>query len=224
MRRGLVIVAVVIAALGVGLTLGHGSSSTRAASVSVPVSATSAACETANAGVTDDYSAGTSVAGHDLVAVLEQCETADPREVKLGLPGNGIEAKTYVYGECDPPASSAPSDPGEPAPEGGCAPPVEVQVFDACRRNVAMYDQYPGQGAPAREDTTLRGVPAAVFEDGTHIELYTGRSTVVIWGQNAALAKQAVPQLQGTGAREGIGKDEDLPAPSAGAMAGKLAC
>jgi hypothetical protein len=35
---------------------------------------------------------------------------------------------TFIYGTCDPSGG-----------EGGCAPPLEVQVWSACARNPSMY-------------------------------------------------------------------------------------
>jgi hypothetical protein len=100
------------------------------------------------------YSAGERVDELPLAAVLRRDDTA--RYV------------SFVYGDCV--ASS----------EAGCAPPAEIQVWPACRRNLALYDGAASGGAPA-ERFTVRGVPAALFDDGTRLELETDGSTIVVF-------------------------------------------
>lgn len=175
--------------------------------------ATSDACDEANAGVRDDFWAGDIVDGLALSAIIEQCEDPNPQEVAAGLPATaGLHAKTYVYGSCIPPASLPDAD-----SEGGCAPPLEVQLFDACRRNASLYED-------AGDQTVLRGVPAARFTNGHRRELYTGRTTIVVWSASDAHADAAVKALRGRGAMADVTPGSSLPAPAAGAREGRLRC
>jgi hypothetical protein len=141
------------------------------------------------------YNAGTSTAGYPLVAVLH--EQAHP-----------VETVSFIYGECLVPEG-----------EGGCAPPVSVQVWPACFRNPSLY-RAPPLGPPF-ERTSVRGVPAEVFEDGTRMELHTGKATVVIFG-----GRRGVPDIAQAlrGVNVPVSAGEVLPPPAAGVMSGELRC
>jgi hypothetical protein len=72
-----------------------------------------------------------------------------------------------------------------------------VQSWPACERNIALYSQYPGPEGPTPYTlTTMRGVPAAVFDDGDRIEVYTGDATVVVFADDPAVAQAAVDSLR----------------------------
>ena len=100
------------------------------------------------------YWAGERIDDLPLTAVLRRDDTA--RYV------------SFVYGDCE--ASS----------DGGCAPPAEVQVWPSCLRSLALYHD-PWARVGLLEATTVRGVPAALFDDGTRLELETDRVTVVVF-------------------------------------------
>jgi hypothetical protein len=159
------------------------------------------------------YSLGASFEGMPLTTVLRGC--GNPMRV----PGNNpklpptyrLNAVTYVYGDCEPPAG-----------EGGCATPLAVQVIPACERNVAQYEHRP-------RITRRRGVPSAEMD--RQLELYTADSTVVIFSGVAALARRAARALQPL--RRGVAPaalppklvdSARLPAPVPGAMTGDLRC
>lgn len=146
-----------------------------------------------------------------------RCE--QPSAAELALPPNakpptsGVNMQLAVYGSCAPTADS------------GCAPPLQVQVWRACERNVSLYTRYPGPNGPISfTRTTIRGVPAAIFDDGYRIELYAGDDTIVIFADTAARARAAAEALRGTvhGASRTAG--EDLPAPAPGALSGTATC
>ena len=105
------------------------------------------------------YSAGERFDDLPLVALLRRHDTA--------------EYVSFVYGDC------------KPTSDTGCAPPVEIQVWPACRRNLALYEHRPANAAPV-ERITVRGVPAALFDDGTRLELETDLSTVVVFAHTRA--------------------------------------
>jgi hypothetical protein len=85
--------------------------------------------------------AGESVDGLSLTAILRRDDTAS--------------YVSFVYGDCD-----------VASPDGGCAPPAEIQVWPRSRRSADSYDASV-PGAPLPENATIRGSPAAFFDGGT---------------------------------------------------------
>lgn len=140
------------------------------------------------------YDAGDRVDGLPLTAVLRRADTAD--------------FVSFVYGDC------------VARDDLGCAPPLEIQVWPACRRNLGLYEP-SSPGTPLPERTTVRGVPAAYFEDCERLELQTGSSTIVVFAGSRARLVRAAGALRPLGARPTSGP---LPAPEAGAVAGGLRC
>ena len=102
--------------------------------------------------------AGERVDGLPLVAIVRRDDTAD--------------YVSFVYGDCRP-----------SSPDGGCAPPAEIQVWPAGRRNLGSYDPSRGGSGPI-ELTTIRGSPAAFFDAETRLELYTTQLTVVLFARS----------------------------------------
>jgi hypothetical protein len=142
------------------------------------------------------YNAGNDVAGLPLVAILRR---NDP-------PTNWV---SFIYGDCTPTGGA------------GCAPPAEVQIWPACRRNPAIFAK--SVGAPRAESTiSIRGVPAAFYEEGTRLEIQTGRSTVVIFGESRELISQVAAALRGVNRL--VTASDRLPPPAPGAVDGKLPC
>jgi hypothetical protein len=129
-----------------------------------------------------------------------------------GLPLTGVQSDqnpdvvTFVYGDCMLPEG-----------EGGCAPPVSIQIWNACNRNPTSYTQ--DMLSPIGDKTAIRGVPAAYFEGGNRLEIQTGRSTVVIFADSPAPVARAL-----RGVNNSVSADVDLPAPAQGAMNGTLKC
>ena len=142
------------------------------------------------------YYAGDAAAGAPLVAVLRRNDTAD--------------YVSFVYGECDA------------TDETGCAPAAEVQVWPACRRNPSMYARGRSAIAPRPDPTTVRGAPAAFFDDGARLEIQTATSTVVVFGAD----REAVSSI--AGALRGVNADvrpgQPFPRPAPGALDGTLSC
>jgi hypothetical protein len=109
---------------------------------------------------------------------------------------------SFIYGTCDP------------GPDEGCATPLAVTNSSTCVRYRALY----GKRRP--ELTPFRG---AVFaDDGLgadgSAEVYTGRTTVVVYGQDRRNALQALRRV-GSSAVDGR-----LPPPAKGTLGGKLPC
>lgn len=141
------------------------------------------------------YSAGERVDGLPLAAVLRRDGTASH--------------VSFIYGDC-----TAGGD-------AGCAPPAEVQVWPACRRNLGLYaSEAPLR--PAVEPTTIRGVPAAFFDDGTRLELQAGRSTVVVFASSRVRVLRMAQALRS--ADGSVRAGGALPAPDPGALTGGGEC
>jgi hypothetical protein len=140
------------------------------------------------------FDAGERVDGLPLVALLRRRDTAD--------------YVSFVYGDC------AASD------DVGCVPPVEVQVWPACQRNLHLFDS-PLPGTPVPERTTVRGVPAAFLEDGLRLELQASRSTIVVFADSGWRVLRVAAALRRSGEPASGGA---LPAPAPGALEGTLGC
>jgi hypothetical protein len=144
------------------------------------------------------YYAGGEVAGHPLESIDE--EDAWGRNGKTGRTGF-----TFYYGDCDPPDGLF--------AEGGCAPPVQIQNYSICDRNLGMY-----RGKQKVRD--VRGAKGAT--NGGGLEIFTGRTTVVIFAiDEPSLVGPAIRRLRR------VGKDAPpsrLPPPVPGGVWGKLPC
>ncbi len=140
------------------------------------------------------YFAGDRVEGLPLVTVLRRSDTAD--------------FVSFVYGDCTP------------DDDMGCAPPLEIQIWPACRRHLALYGS--SSLGPTLERMTVRGVPAAVLDGGTRLELQTGRSTVVVFADARARLARIAGKLRSLEAP--VSRGGALPPPVAGAVEGELDC
>jgi hypothetical protein len=108
---------------------------------------------------------------------------------------------SFIYGTCDP------------GPDEGCAPQLEVQNSSICVRYRALYEkgQRPNL-APFRGALLGRG------SAGDGAEVYTGRTTIVVFGKDRTDALQALrPVGSGTVSKR-------LPPPAKGTLGGKLPC
>jgi hypothetical protein len=149
------------------------------------------------AGTLDDrafYFAGGRVEGLPLTAVLRRSDTA--------------EFVSFVYGDCTP------------DDDLGCAPPIEIQVWPACRRSLALYDS--SLLGPTLERTTVRGVPAAILDGGTRLELQTGRATVVVFGDSPGRVGRVARALRAVDGSVSV--RQPLPPPEPGALEGEIPC
>jgi hypothetical protein len=141
------------------------------------------------------YSAGERVDELPLAAVLRRDDTA--RYV------------SFVYGDC-----AATSD-------AGCAPPAEIQVWPACRRSLALYEGAESGGAPV-ERLTVRGVPAALFDDGTRLELEADRSTIVVFAATRERAFRIAAALRSLD--DSVLPGRPLPMPANSQEGGAMGC
>lgn len=164
------------------------------------------------------FSAGGSPLGLPLTATLRRCDIA----TEEGEPGANYVS--YIYGTCE--FRNAENG------DGGCAPPLEVQTWPACRRSVANYT-YEGKPYPHEPLPDERGAEVAGFEEGGRLEVYSGSSTVVVFANDPAVAQKVLSLLrpQAPDSRPATRASEletevpqGLVAPDPGATEGKLAC
>lgn len=94
---------------------------------------------------------------------------------------------TFLYGSCESIGGT------------GCQVPLQVQVWNACERHRSSYQGPNGPAINADETLTIRGVPAAFYEDFTRLELYTGQATIVLFTNvsDRAFLLDAASQLRG---------------------------
>ncbi len=162
---------------------------------SAPVRGNSSLAEARVESGLDLYYAGERIAGLSLSAVERRRDAAG--------------YVSFLYGDCTA------------GDDLGCALPLEIQVWPACRRSLEQYD--PGDPlAPRPERAQVRGVPALGLDEGRQLELQTGSSTVVIFGESGELVDRAAAALRGINnpARPG----DPLRPPVPGALAGAVEC
>jgi hypothetical protein len=94
---------------------------------------------------------------------------------------------SFIYGKC-----GTPEDPT-------CLPPLQVQVWSVCERWRDLYPFAPD------EKFVLRGVDAATFDGGRRLELYTEKSTIVIFTDRPDLARRAASALRGVNNQIAVG-------------------
>jgi len=201
--RAIVVVLVMVALGGAAavwmLSTGGGADATGA-------SAAIAGAADCDAVEFDRYDAGAAVDGFTKGKTTRQCEP------DVGAPTR-LNMVVTVYGSCNPPGS-----------DGGCAPPLQVQSWPSCEHNLALYEKYPGRSTKKYTRTTIRVVPATILQGGRRIELYTAKTTLVVFGERAALTAAAAERLTGVHQGRVVRATDDLPEPAAGALEGKLAC
>jgi len=131
------------------------------------------------------YNVGQSLAGLAMTEATRLCAPAHPDAPELGR----SDDVTYLYGECRPDRRRT-WLPGE----GGCVPPIEVQCSPLCQKH---YNLYQNDLAPWRYGLLeVKGAPAASFEDGCILEIYTGVTTVTVYGRDPSLVRHFSDNLK----------------------------
>jgi hypothetical protein len=118
-------------------------------------------------------------------------------------PGSGTQRRRawdFIYGDCTPPDGD----------EASCAPPLDVQNWSICTRFPALY---PG---PTPETSLMHG--AETLPAGGGLDVYTGRTTVVIFGGNKPQVIRSLTRVS-----DDVRPDA-LPPPAPGSLEGKLPC
>lgn len=121
------------------------------------------------------------------------------REPRHG--GGRSAARTFFYGSC------------VPIGEGLCSVPLQIQNYSTCRR---WADAYPGK--PRLFD--FRGAKAAWVGTARSLEVYTGRTTVVIFARSRSIAWSAARLLRNIKSSHA----SSFPPPVPGSLWGELPC
>ncbi len=144
------------------------------------------------------YYLGATIEG---LPVTDVTRTADPPHPETPEFGRADDV-VYIYGDCPT------YPPGSPASkvEGGCVTPIQIQSTPLCEAHAALYTTPGGNtldGSVPYPHTALRikGVPAASFEGGTILELYTGHTTISIKGTDANQVRRVADNLRVAPAR-----------------------
>lgn len=147
----------------------------------------------------EPLTAGRSVAGIPRAEAFVSCETVTRTPVPGGASaltkedasaqakaGSTIDNQYEVYGDCDIKAGAQ-----------SCVPPVQVVVSPACDGSLESFMQASRDGlAPAFDPVRIRGARGASMDEGRKLMLAVGRSTVLIFAETPALAKQAAAELR----------------------------
>lgn len=143
------------------------------------------------------YYAGDEIAGNELDDISGEDDWRhNPDQQSVGF--------TFFYGTCD-------ASPDGLFDDGGCAPPVQIQVSSIC-------DRHPGPHRRRQDIFDLRGAKASVFGGG--LEIFTGRTTLVIFSERE-LMKPTIHQLRPI---DQAAAPSRLPPPVPGGVSGRLPC
>jgi hypothetical protein len=96
-----------------------------------------------------------------------------------------------------------------------------------CERGRSDVTAVPPGGVPLPEmrRLMLRHVPAIYFREDRRLELYTGRTTIVLFDSSLATLRRAASKLRTRpGVRPRVNPDDHLPRPVRGALEGSLRC
>lgn len=146
----------------------------------------------------DVFHVGPEFEGLAMTEAVREHVATDPEFPQLGR----RDDVTYLYGEC-PREQGARAEARAPRwlstwlpmCVGGCVPPLEVSSAPLCQKHVGLYLD-PDVGAWEYESRTIKGVPAASFDGGRILEIYTATTTITIYGQEAELAFRAAAALR----------------------------
>lgn len=143
------------------------------------------------------YSLGDAFEGLPLVDSYRRCDEPRP---PVPIRGNFV---SYIYGDCDPTADAdfvTFPDGREYSEDTRCVAPLEIQSWPVCERNPSRYEM--GISDPERllaaqpdERITVRDAPAAWYDDELVLEVYTGTTTVAIFGYDPAQMLRAAQAL-----------------------------
>lgn len=139
------------------------------------------------------YDLGSSFQGLSVASREELCNQPPPTGSSVASgPTKSVGYASVIYGEC----SSASGD--------GCSPPLEVESWPECARTPNSYVSSESNseegGADLDPNATVSlssapQTPAASFENGTRIEVYTGTTTIVVVANEPSLASAAANAL-----------------------------
>ncbi len=152
-----------------------------------------------------------------LVAVTRRVDDPNPRRPSSMKPRRANWVNFIYASECAYDAFGI-----------ACENMAQVQVWPACERNLSVYARARQDGDVRLQLIRVRGVPAALFEDESMLEIYSGDSTIVLFAGDKSQLLELANELASVNAsalgRSSFDRTEALPQPLAGAMAGNLGC
>jgi hypothetical protein len=169
----------------------RGNQVTRTLSVSVSRTASMNSLSATDAATSADYSeppacagappftsyyAGAAIAGFRLTYSVSSCEP--PAEVD----DPGFHSVSYGYGTCDSTVDS-------------CGTPVTITSRPLCEAHAKLYRDENGTELP-HTSPTLKGVPAASYNNATTTDLYTGTTAISINSASAATTAAVVNAIR----------------------------
>jgi hypothetical protein len=116
--------------------------------------------------------------GLPVTGAQRDCRRAQPK-----VQETGSHSTSYQYGSCDPGMAE------------GCTAPLEVSSHPMCEAHARLYTEDDGKPLAHRALRVL-GVPAAAFDGGLTIEVYTGHTTVSVSGHRARQVLRAARSVQ----------------------------
>ena len=140
------------------------------------------------------YQAGDEVAGLRLEAVSSHPPVKDHDQRSMFW--------TFAYGDCDPPRA------------GDCDPQLQVQSWSTCYRWASQLHR-------RLRLFNVRGAKGIRGAGGSEVEIFTGRTTVVLFAYTQSLAMAAARQMRKVSQTQ---TPSLLPAPVPGSLGGKLPC
>jgi hypothetical protein len=109
---------------------------------------------------------------------------------------------TFSYGDCDPPR------------DGDCDPQLQVQSWSTCYRWASQLHR-------RLRLFNVRGAKGIRGAGGSKVEVFTGRTTVVLFAYTRSFATAAARQMRKVSQTQ---TPSLLPAPVPGSLGGKLPC
>jgi hypothetical protein len=187
--------------------LEEGIISERQRSYSTPAAITNVLGQLQSYGRYTLYYPGRRVGRLPLTGVASRLQPPSPHETTVRrLPPPISPTFSFIYGSCEPP----------PGTDGGCGTPLSVQNFESCAVNPKTYGL-----SPDALTERIRGVPVLRDERGRSLTIFTGATTITIWGDSDVAARVAAT-LRSTD--DTIGPRGTLPPPVSGALEGRLRC
>jgi len=139
------------------------------------------------------YYAGSEVGGYPLETVTES---------EARRKGRRDAIWDFGYGDCTP------------APDSGCSLPISIQNWSTCQRWAGIYPGKPRL-------FSFHGAKAAWVPTAGSLEVYTGRTTVVIFAWSRGLSESAARQLRTVHQEQSPSR---LRPPVPGSLRGNLPC
>jgi hypothetical protein len=152
------------------------------------------------------YYLGKRYRGLPLTSILSALQPPAYAHSVKRLPRPTSPTFTFIYGDCEPP----------PGREGGCPPPLSIQNFEVCAVSPKSHAV-----PPSALTERIRGVPVLRNTGAGSLNVFTGETTITIFGSSPTAMRAAndVQSIDGS-----VAAGSRLPPPVPGALEGRLRC